>query len=68
VKIRSGFAENLNKILDKKGYVFLILLASAVLTALTMIFEIMSVFAFVSLAPLVIILIGLIVWLRRRYK
>ncbi|MBQ2252299.1 MAG: hypothetical protein II329_04945, partial [Clostridia bacterium] len=57
MKIRSGFAENLNKILDKKGYVFLILLASAVLTALTMIFEIMSVFAFVSLAPLVIILI-----------
>ena len=57
MKIRSGFAENLNKILDKKGYIFLILLASAVLTALTMIFEIMSVFAFVSLAPLVIILI-----------
>lgn len=57
MKIRSGFAENLNKILDKKGYVFLILLASAVLTALTLIFEIMSVFAFVSLAPLVIILI-----------
>ena len=57
MKIRSGFAENLNKILDKKRYIFLILLFSAVLTALTLIFKIMSALVFVSLAPLVIILV-----------
>lgn len=57
MKIRSGFAENSNKILDKKAFVFLILFASAVLTALALIFKIMSVLVFVSLAPLVMILI-----------
>ena len=57
MKIKSGFAENSNKILDKKAFVFLILFASAVLTALALIFKIMSVLVFVSLAPLVMILI-----------
>ncbi|MBE6608508.1 MAG: apolipoprotein N-acyltransferase [Ruminococcaceae bacterium] len=57
MKIKFGFAESLNKILDRKGLLFLTLLASAVLTALTLIFEIMSVLVFVSLAPLVIILV-----------
>ena len=57
MKIKSGFAENLNKILAKKRYIFLVLFASAIVTALTLIFEIMSVFVFVSLAPLVIILV-----------
>ena len=57
MKIKSGFAENSNKILDKKAFVFLILFASALLTALALIFKIMSVLVFVSLAPLVMILI-----------
>ncbi len=57
MKIRSGFAESLNKLFTQKRFGLLLLLLSAVVTALTLVFEIMSVLAFVSLVPLVLVLI-----------
>ncbi|MBP3333803.1 MAG: apolipoprotein N-acyltransferase [Clostridia bacterium] len=57
MKTRSGFAENFSKLCEKKAFVLLILALSAVVTALTLIFEIMSVVVFVSIVPLVLVLI-----------
>ncbi len=57
MKTRSGFAENLNKLFEKKAFVFALLSLSAIMTALTLIFEIMSVLVFVTLVPLVLVLI-----------
>lgn len=57
MKIRSGFAENLTRLYKNRVFSALLLVASASLTALTLIFEWLSVFAFVSLVPLVIALV-----------
>ncbi len=57
MKIRSGFAESLNKLFSNKWFGLLLIVLSAAVTALTLIFDIMSVLAFVSLVPLVLALI-----------
>lgn len=57
MKIRSGFAENLTRLYKNRAFATLLLVLSASLTALTLVFEWLSVFAFVSLAPLVLALI-----------
>ena len=53
---RSGFVENLNRLENKKWFSAAVLIISAVLTALTMIFEFLSVLAFVSLTPFILVL------------
>ena len=57
MKIRSGFAESLNRLYDTKRGALLFAVLSALLTALTLIFDILSVAVFVSLIPLILILI-----------
>jgi len=57
VKIRSGFAENLTKLGKSRLFAALLIVLSASLTALTLIFDVLAGLAFVSMVPLVIALI-----------
>ncbi|MBQ8742501.1 MAG: apolipoprotein N-acyltransferase [Clostridia bacterium] len=53
---RSGFAESLGKLENKWWFDPALIVASSLLTALTMIFDLLSPIAFVSLSPLILVL------------